>query len=61
MTQTGIAQSHLRIAHDKLMQAQQTANNRDLHEQMLLEQALDAVNSAQMALQDDGQYTYMNE
>ena len=41
--------SYLRTAHDKLMQAQQKIDNRELNEQRLLEQALDAVNQAQMA------------
>lgn len=43
-------QSNLRTAHDKLMQAQQKIDNRDLNEQRLLEEALDAVNNAQQAL-----------
>jgi hypothetical protein len=40
-------EAHLRTAHDRLMQAQQTLDNRDLNEQKLLEEALDAVNNAQ--------------
>ena len=61
MTQAQAAQAQLRIAHDKLMQAQQKIDNADLGEQKLLQQALDAVNAAQMALNNSGQYTYMNE
>ena len=37
----------LKTAHDKIMQAQQKIDNRDLNEQRLLEQALDAINQAQ--------------
>lgn len=37
----------LRTAHDKLMQAQQTMDNRDLNAQKLMEEALDSVNDAQ--------------
>ncbi len=60
-TQSQAMQSQLRIAHDKLMQAQQKIDNADLAEQKLLQQALDAVNAAQTALQGMAQYTYMNE
>lgn len=42
--------SYLRTAHDKLMQVQQTLDNRDLNEQKLLEEALDAVNQAMETL-----------
>lgn len=41
----------LRAAHDKLMQVQQTLDNRDLKEQKLLGEALDAVNRAQKAVE----------
>ena len=44
------AAQHLKTAHNKLMQAQQTLDNRELNEQKLLEEALDAVNQAQQAL-----------
>lgn len=43
-------EAHLRTAHDKLMQAQQTLDNRDLNEQKLLEEALDSVNQAQAVI-----------
>ncbi len=46
--------SALRVAHDKIMQAQQKIDNRDLNEQRLLEEALDAVNQATSALQSGG-------
>ncbi len=44
---------YLKTAHDKIMQAQQKIDNRDLNEQRLLEQALDAINQAQMAIGQD--------
>lgn len=44
--------SHLRIAHDKIMQVQQKVDNRELNEQRLLEEALDAINNAAMAVQN---------
>jgi hypothetical protein len=37
-------------AHNKLMQVQQTLDNRELNEQRLLEQALDAVNRARQTV-----------
>lgn len=43
-------EGYLRTAHDKLMQAQQTLDNRELNEQKLLEEALDAVNRAQTTI-----------
>ncbi len=48
------AMGALRVAHDKIMQAQQKIDNRDLNEQRLLEEALDAVNQATSALQNGG-------
>lgn len=44
------ARSHLKVAHDKLMQAQQKVDNREMNEQLLLAQALDAVNKAQQEI-----------
>ncbi len=44
---------YLKTAHDKIMQAQQKIDNRDLNEQRLLEQALDAINQAQMSISQD--------
>jgi exonuclease VII small subunit len=44
------AENYLKVAHQKLMQAQQKIDNRELNEQLVLEQALDAVNKAQQAI-----------
>lgn len=46
------AHKQLRVAHDKLMQAQQKIDNREINEQLLLEQALDAVNNAMLEIND---------
>jgi hypothetical protein len=43
-------EKHLKVAHDKIVQAQQTLDNRELNEQRLLEQALDAVNKARQSI-----------
>jgi hypothetical protein len=50
------AENNLRIAHDKLMQVQQTLDNRDLREQKLLGEALDAVNRVQKAIEPNTAY-----
>lgn len=60
-TRSLLIEAQLRIAHDKIMQAQQKIDNEDLQEQRLLEQALDAIDSARTSLTQWGQYTFMNE